>query len=226
MESKAELQAKIDKIDARIGELQAEIKSLEQQRFELRQEIEKIDSDERTAQYLSSIFEVTPENTQYADLSPTTRTTPIIDRFAKSDKRFLVFSRVFRLNFKSYTSYNGIPVSLVVAKSKPGIHFKSNGLVMTDLKKASGSYVSELSGHLANERSRLHPLYQELARVGQKRPAMGEIVPFENVCLIGGQTFDDQTDFGTIYFGPDVVLEGKKYGETTSFAIIGVIVEK
>lgn len=216
---KDELQAKISQINDQIKKLKADIKSLENNRQKYEQEINKVETAEKTEELLNSIFEITKDNTQSERLSPTTRTTPIIDKFAKSDKQFLVFTRAFRL---------GIiwkQVSLVIVKSGLNINYDSNGLVLTDLKKAVGDIVYESSPNFLNEDSRLFPLYRELITVSKKMPAKGEIVPFEKVCLIGGQTYDDQTGFGSEYYGSDLVYQGKEYGETTKFSIIGVIVE-
>ncbi len=219
MEIKDELQAKISQIDEQIEELEKELESLADERYEYEQELMKVERTEKTVALLNSIFEITDENTQSQRLFHNTATTPIIDKFANSDKRFLVFTRAFCLSpvWKH--------VSLVIAKSSLGINYDNNGLVLTDLKKAVGDTVSEYSYYFLHDSSRLFPLYRELITVAKKTPAKGEIVPFERVCLIGGQTYDDQTGFGSEYCGSDLVYEGKEYGETTKFVIIGVIVE-
>lgn len=46
-------------------------------------------------------------------------------------------------------------------------------------------------------------------------------VPFE----IGGQTYKDQTGYGSYYEGDDCIYEGTYYGQTTSFYVVGIIVD-
>ena len=219
MERKSELQARISEIDDQIKKLEAEIENLTSEQCKYEQELIKVERAERTTKLLNSIFEITEENTQFQQLNRYTATTPIMDKFAKSDKRFLVFKQAF------YLSPAWKKVSLVITKSGLGINYDYNGLVLTDLKKAIGKTVFESSYDFLEDDSRLFPLYRELIAVGKKMPAKGEIVPFERVCLIGGQTYEDQTGFGSEYYGSDLVYEGKEYGETTKFCIIGVIVE-
>lgn len=219
MGRKDELQAKILQIDDQIEQVQAELERLTDERRECEQELIKVEKAENTEKLLNSIFEMTEENTRSECLYRDTATTPIIDQFVNSDKRFLVFQRAFCLS--SAWKY----VSLVIAKSRSGINYDNNGLVMTDLKKAVGKVVFESTFHYIRETSRLYPLYRELIAVDEKTLTKGEMVPFERACLIGGQTYGDQIGFGSEYWGPGLVLKGKEYGETTKFVIIGVIVE-
>ncbi len=219
MERKDELQARVSQIDDKIKELEAEIESLAIERRECEHEIKKVESAEKTAELLNSIFEITKENTQFHRLHHNTKTTPIIDQFANSDKRFLVFTRAFCL-LPAYRR-----VSLVITKSGSGINYEYSGLVLTDLKKNVESWVSESSYSRLPENSRLFPLYRELGTVCKKVHAKGERVPFERVCLIGGQTYSNQTGFGSEYCGSDLVYAGREYGETTKFSMIGVIVD-
>ena len=48
----------------------------------------------------------------------------------------------------------------------------------------------------------------------------------ESSCHLGGQTFMNQTGYGSEYEGDMLVHEGTLYGEVTDFQIIGVIVEE
>lgn len=219
MERKDVLEAKILQIDDKIKELEAEIDSLAEERSEYEEEIIEVERAEKTAELLNSIFEITTENAQFQRLHHDTKTTPIIDQFANSDKRFLVFTRAFCL-LPAYQR-----VSLVITKSGSGINYEYSGLVLTDLKKNVESWVSESSYSRLPENSRLFPLYRELGTVCKKAHAKGDIVPFERVCRIGGQTYGDQTGFGSEYCGSDLVYAGREYGETTKFSMIGVIVD-
>lgn len=96
---------------------------------------------------------------------------------------------------------------------------------MTDLKKNIRAFISETSRSYLQTGSRLYPLYRELVAASKKDVNKGDIVPFERPCLIGGQTFSDQTGFGSEYYGGDLVYQGKEYGETTKFLMIGVIID-
>lgn len=123
---------------------------------------------------------------------------------------------------------------LVIAK-EPALWNDStpdnSALTMTDLKKeiSARGYFNRLRIHADywSESKRLGALHGQLRGLLRKAEALAiqgdeqVAIPFETACRIGGQTFEDQTGFGWEYNGPYLVYEGKQYGETTSFYIIG-----
>lgn len=67
-------------------------------------------------------------------------------------------------------------------------------------------------------------IFQEIINLKESRIKTGAQLAFEYPCLLGGQTFDNQTGFGSEFYGNELISEGTLYGETTDFIIIGVIV--
>lgn len=117
MESKAELQEKIRQIEQQISELQAACDRLTAEQEKYEQKIAEIEKEENTTALLNSIFEITDENAQYECLYQDTRTTPIMDQFYHSDKRFLVFTQAFYLGALLSR------VSLVIVKSRRDVNY-------------------------------------------------------------------------------------------------------
>lgn len=52
----------------------------------------------------------------------------------------------------------------------------------------------------------------------------GDVLAFKVPFEIGGQTYSDQTGYGSYYEGDDCIYKGTYYGQTTSFYIVGIIV--
>ena len=69
-------------------------------------------------------------------------------------------------------------------------------------------------------------LFKELSRIPEGKIKEGARIPFTMPCHLGGQTFMNQTGYGSEYEGDMLVHEGTLYGEVTDFQIIGVIVEE
>lgn len=220
MRNRTEIESAILTIKQKIIELETQLKSLNKERSDLEQELHQTIIAERTAETLRRIHEVSDENTMRMRLYADTRTTPIMDSFVSSEKEFLVFENAYTL------SECGKRVSLVIVKSKQKVNCSDNGLTMTDLKKSVGEHVSENSLKYLRETVRTYPLFRELVSVDQKAPKTGARVAFKVPCLLGGQTYKDQVGFGSEYCGEELVYQGKNYGETTKFLIIGIIIER
>ncbi len=205
-----------EKLSSQITALEKELEILQNEHYSLLRELCKLETAEETKKFTRSITKINHENSIGVYLDRDTRTTPIIDSFVLSEKDFLVLRQMFRL--EPSWKY----VSLVIAKNKGNINFSYSGLTMTDLKKVAGNCVSRDYVSKMSESSRLYPLYSELLRVGKKVAIMDGPIRFEKPCILGGQTFNDQTGFGRIYCGEELVDKGKEYGSTTDFMIIGV----
>ena len=95
---------------------------------------------------------------------------------------------------------------------------------MTNLKKIIGTFVTKYK--LERHESRGRSLFTELIEIDQMEVHEGAMIKFQYPCLLGGQTFNDQKGFGNEYYGEELVYQGKKYGETTKFLIIGVKIGK
>lgn len=216
MDSKNIIKKHIEDVGSRISETEELLRSLKHEKRELEEELHEIERAEMTQNYLQSINLLSDDNSTRVRLSMQTRTTPIIDSFYTSDKKFLVFDKAFIL-------FNGWKdISIVIAKAMAGINYKDNGMTMTDLKKCYGKYIRESSLENRSGDNRLYPLYEELIKISATPLKSGDVIPFSIPCMLRGQTYVDQTGFGSEYYGAKLVHKGKEYGETTKFFIIGV----
>ena len=167
-----------------------------------------------------AVTSVNKENSIKVRLYHDTRTTPIMDEFYHSDKDFLVFERAFTIG-KNWTT-----VSLIVSKRIPiNVSVLDNGMTMTDLKKYIGMVVTDSYFENMKETRRLYPLFKELIGVSKSTSESETRVGFECPVRLGGQTYDDQTGFGSEYHGSYEVIHGKQYGETTGFFVIGIMTD-
>ena len=203
------LASKILDLETQLGVLHSEKESLEIQIAELKKA-------EEASRLTKTVKNVNEANSMVVDLYESTKTTPIMELFSRSDKEFLVFRHMFRL------APSWKYVSLIVAKNKADVKYHQSGLTMTDLKKVSRMHVSRNLISSFPSDDRLYPLFLELVRVGKKVESQGGLIRFDRPCLLGGQTYNDQTGFGWEYCGEKLVHRGKEYGETTKFLIIGV----
>lgn len=213
------LQAQEEVLNVRIAELEEKIEELLSEQNSIRQQKHTLEMAEESSKLTKMVSKVNKENSTVVHLDSHTRTTPIIDNFAFSDKDFLVFRHLFRL------SPSWKYVSLIVAKNRTGVNYTYSGLTMTDLKKAAGTIVSHNLVEQLPKSDRLYPLYLELAGISEKVAMTSGPIRFDTPCMLGGQTFREQTGFGWEYCGEEVVRYGREYGETTKFMIIGVWVD-
>jgi len=207
-----QLQRQLEDVKRIIEESKAKECRLVEQIHQLNVEIE-------TDSTLALVHDVTPQNSLYVCLNENVRTTPIMDEYDESDKLYLVFGRQYRLYRNDYTI---MKVDLVVMRCQKKVDCHRSGLTMTDLKKDSGNLLRETRLDNAPKRSRLIPLYKELLCISKDKLVPGILIPFQKPCFLGGQTFADQRGFGSEYNGDFLVHQGREYGETTKFLIIGI----
>lgn len=214
-------------IDARIAELEAQskeyerqIKELEKKKFQAESDIEDLETQVGTFRVLSSVKEVTQENSMPVYLYKSTRTTPIMSKFCSSGKKFLIIRWFMCPGTCSY-------ISLVVTKLDWHIRYLDSEMTMTDLKQEqlpSKTHIKAVAK--SGNTTRMSALYEELNKVLSKPIKAGDKIPFEHPVRLGGQTYSNQTGYGRTYYGYDDYDEGTLYGETTGFIIIGVLGEK
>lgn len=212
--TKSELEKKIKMLQEQINSLKKDLMETEEQYYDLVY-------TENTASYLESIYSVSPENSINEHLYSDTKTTPIMDSFYCSKKDFLIFKSLFfvDVDFPPYWQY----VSIVVRKSpRSKIRLIDSGLTMTDLKKESGWATLKY----CSESRRVYPLIKEIVTAATKLSETNKIVPFEHIIRLGGQTYANQTGFGSEYNGEELVHQGTLYGETTGFYIIGISMDQ
>lgn len=206
------LNTQIAELEAKLKKCHGELSSIHKQRCEL-------EIVEETARYVQKVSKLNEENSIAVELDPQTKTTPIMDAFMSSNKEFLVFRHLFRL------SPSWKQISLIVAKSTGGINYMQSNLTMTDLKRAAGTLVSKNLTTQMSKNSRLYPLYIELTKIENKVARMHGAIHLDIPCLLGGQTYREQCGYGWEYCGEELIHQGKEYGETAKFMIIGVWVD-
>jgi hypothetical protein len=140
-----------------------------------------------------------------------------MDKFYFSKKEYLIFESVFHVNPGAKMGW--LDISLIVRKGIPGGSVVDDGLTMTDLKKFSGTV---LSRNYFPKQSRQYSLVEELLSAANKVSDTQRIVPFEHAVRLGGQTYKNQTGFGSEYRGDTLVTQGTLYGETTGFYVVGI----
>jgi hypothetical protein len=200
------------RIDAEIDEVNKQIETLKDSLHKLEQEQASFDSVIATYKVLNSINDVSIQNTKYITLESNTKTTPIMDEFDRGSDKFLRLRYAVRLG--------PADADLIVTKMDWDIEYMDSNLTMTDLKKNMPLSVYYLS---RNPPQRLNELLSELRNIGLNKPKSGDICSFTRPIRLGGQTYSNQTGFGSRYEGYDCVEEGTLYGDTTGFLIIGVI---
>lgn len=208
-----------DKAQQRLEEIRNEIRVLEKEAYELRCFIEELSEVENTKLFLNEISLVSKENSMSVWLTKNTKTTPIMDSFYNSDKVFLIFERIFLILSEQKNQF--LSISLVVKKSSLGIKTINTGLTMTDLKKSSDN---RYFGNYFAKDDRMYSLMEEIILAIDKATTSKQAIPFENPIRLGGQTYSNQTGYGSEYNGNDLISQGTLYGETTGFYIIGIII--
>lgn len=179
---------------------------------------ESVDIKRKNQVLLNELNAVSPDNSMHIKLSSDTKTTPIMDKYYFSDKKYLIIDRAFHVG-KNWTS-----VSLVIMRAQDLLIGNVNGrMTMTDLKKFVGTSVGEYLLDAYKISDRRYDLIKELLIASSYINNAGDAVPFEKPVRLGGQTYANQTGYGSEYNGDDLVYQGTLYGETTGFCIIGVL---
>ena len=208
---------RIDEINKEIELLHVKEDALQEELSKLQEELDTIEVNKNQTALLNEIFTVEPNNSMVVHLYKDTKTTPIMDEFQQSDKSFLVFDKIFSIG-KNWTK-----VSLVVVKDRWNTYCINSGLTMTDLKKESGRVIREGYTNHNRESDRFFTLANELERASTKMTDNNSRIPFDNPIRLGGQTYANQSGYGSYYEGEFQVTQGTLYGETTGFIIIGII---
>ncbi len=218
MDKREDIIRRISAIEEEVERLQNSIEQLEEEKWELEQQLEKMDVEEATKEILEQISLVDDENSSVEDINDYSGTTYIIDKFLSSNNDFLILKNIFSV------SPDWKHVSLVVKKASKRVNSKGINLMISDIKKHTGSHVGNYTVPYMKETDRLYALYNELDKIGQLPLEKGQLIPFTVPCRMGAQSSRDRRGFGTEYNGDTVVSE-KLYGSHSDFLIIGVRVE-
>ena len=180
--------------------------------------LEKMEEEEiceNTDKLLKKIFSVNGANSFIVSLYENSKTVPIIDNYLDSGKEFLVFKDFFKLD-----NYMLSPIITICNKS---IRILKSALTITDMKKMTCWYnTSKGLDWYYDKKSREYPLVSclfALTPIGNQRA-----LHFEYPCQFNAQGSNNRTGYGNEFCGEDLVFEGTKYGETTTFYIIGVLI--
>lgn len=214
----------LEKINEKIEQIKAELESLECKRLELIKNIEAEKEMKNTEILLGSVFDINSDNTIRVKLLSDTKTTPIMDRFDSSNKTFLIFESIYSVIINSQWKH----LSLVIAKNHKNVLSNNSQLTMTDLKKSAGMFITLNLKNRFSKNDRMYSLYNELFKIiknFENSENIPKIISFKTPCRIGGQTFKNRSGYGSEYCGEDLVYQGTLYGETTSFLIIGAVLE-
>lgn len=219
MDTKQRLNAQIDDLKNRLISLINEDNEKTENRGMLFPEIYQAEQKIHTLEALYSVFSINEENSITEKLDRYTRTTPIMNRFALSEKEFLIIPRAYSIGAAWHH------VSLIVKKARGNLSYIDNGLVMTDLKQDVGAILYPGCLSMMSKKSRRYPLYSQLIKLGEFPLNKGNVMPFLIPCRLGGQTYANQTIVGWKFQNGEVIREGTPYGETTTFLIVGILVE-
>lgn len=205
--------------EKQLKEVQKEITRLQKKADKLSCMIREMETMEITTQFVNSITTVSDKNSMHVRLERNSKTTPIMDSFWKSDKTFLVFDRLFWV----VVFPQGIlwRISLVIRKGWAPISIIDDGLTMSDLKMHAGLGIEP---NQYWESGRVCSLAKEVLNAGPKMKEPNQAIAFDLPIRLRGQTYANQTGFGSEYNGDELVYQGTLYGETTDFYIIGLIV--
>lgn len=169
-----------------------------------------------TEALLNQIHNITKSNSIRERLCKDTKTVPIIDGFYSSTAKYLIVERAFRHVNHGY-------LSLVICKSTRDVDLISSELTMTNLKQESGNYIRYNAE--CYKGTRFYSLMKCVCEVLTDKWKSGECVPFKKPCQFNAQRSANRRGYGNEYHGDTLMHDGTNYGETTTFAIIGIIFE-
>ena len=169
-----------------------------------------------------------PEDGIFGFLRSGCKTTKVMDYFYHSEKNFLILREVYPFVFSE--PYRWVNVSLIISKSVDCPKIEESCPTMTEIKRISSLkqkiYADDTERVLARVPERMRPLTSGILDVLSNEPITesDETFIFKVPFRIGGQTYDDQTGYGSYYDGDVCLYEGTYYGQTTSFYVVGIIV--
>lgn len=169
-----------------------------------------------------------PEDGVYDYLRSWRKTTPIMDSFYHSEKKFLILQEIY--HFALLNPYTWADVSLIISKSVDCPIIEKASPTMTEIKRVASLKrrisIDTVKRVLACVPERMEPLTSKILNILSNEPTFkdNKTFTFKVPSRIGGQTYDDQTGYGSYYEGDDCIYEGTYYGQTTSFYVVGIIV--
>lgn len=161
-------------------------------------------------------------------LSAGVKTTPMMDAFYHSKDPFLVLHHMHY--FIKYNPYWSAAVDLIISKSVDCPEVNKSRPTLTEIKTVTNMsrsfYIDEPEKAICYVPQRMEELISEICSLlkNMDNPKHGDMIAFKSPFEIGGQTYSDQTGYGSYYEGDDCIYKGTYYGQTTSFYVVGIIV--
>lgn len=181
---------------------------------------------ERYRKDMRETIENSSEQKVYKVLSSWTKTTKVMDSFYHSENKFLILYGVYQFEIWK-PSYTWVDVSLIISKSVDCPKVEESCPTLTEIKRISSlkRRINANGRVLAHVPERMMPLTSEVLSTINNEGTIenGKTITFKVPFKIGGQTYDDQTGYGSYYEGDDCIYEGTYYGQTTSFYVVGII---
>lgn len=155
-------------------------------------------------------------------LTKQTKTIPLIDSFYKSNNHFLIIRGVYQgILFKDGNKYY-YNVSPVITKISSKIHMLPSKITITDMKSDSITFIKNSNSYTEEDRN--FYLINSIIDLNLTTESKGTLFPFKVPCQFNAQQKSNRTGYG--WDGSyGVLTEGTLYGETTQFAIIGIMVD-
>ena len=195
--------------------IEEQMKFWQEQKAALLKVFDEQSINENTENLLKRISEVKDGNSYIASIYKDTKTVSMIDQYLASKKEFLVF--------KDYFYFDGKWLSPVVVYTNKRIRYYTSDLTMTNFRMMDCSFRKNLGiKWFCNEEQREYTLIKCLFDLEFESDK--KALSFDYPCQFNAQSSSNRTGYGNEYNGEDLVSEGTKYGETTRFFIIGVLI--
>ena len=191
----------------RIDDCMAKIRALEEQIEGYNSKLHEIEKLENEL----SEYEKRPitERTITTYISKTSTTIDIMDRFEdKNEKGFKKYVRMVVENIYYYNS--DYSFNLIIERK--GNRTTVGSITMTNFKQG---YTRSLIAHAKEE-------IRKATEENKLQLHDGKEIMFSSPYLLRAQNSSNRTGYGNIYNGESLIYEGTLYGETTSYAFVGV----
>ena len=187
------------------------LSKIEQQFLDKKKQLDALLNEEICKKSLK----INDENSYCASIKKNTSTTPIITKYCKSDKEFMLLNA--RMKLSKYKSFSYI----VIRSNKTIVETQKNVPTMSELKSVADKSIFDVTI------PRVQYLKEHIISAVNKYENLtqGLIIPFSEPCSIGGQSDFNQTGYGWEWdwsYGVGDYIEGTYYGEMTGFFVIGI----
>ena len=201
------LQLKIERCTQLIEDYEQRIASYQESIKNQQAEINKVkklqqDLENYEAQPISS-------RTLYAYIDSTTKTVDLFDYFESTNKQG--FQKFARLIFLRSEIHHGNWFYYIIERLQTDDY--EGDITATEFKRGETYRLRQYANAELDRISATDELYD------------GQVIIFEKPFHFRAQNSMNRTGYGNIYEGEDLIYEGTLYGETTDYAVVGILVE-